>query len=119
MSSIAVALPILPGKTAEWQRFIGDLTTQRRAEVDAFHRRFGLTHANWYLNQTPGGAMAHVVLEVPEADGAFAQWAQSQDPFDVYFKSEVGQLYGLDLNQPPAGPAPQMVYEYRADNGHA
>jgi len=119
MSSIAVALPILPGKTAEWQRFIGDLTTQRRDEVDAFHRRFGLSRANWYLNQTPGGDLAIVVLEGPDAAASFGQWALSEDPFDLWFKREVGALYGLDLNQPPAGPAPQMVYEYRAENGHA
>ena len=31
MSSMAVALPILPGKTADWQRLIADLTTNRRA----------------------------------------------------------------------------------------
>src|SRR5690348_13304458 len=55
MSSMAVALPILPGKTAEWQKLIGDLTSQRRGELDGFHRRFGFTRANWYLNQTPGG----------------------------------------------------------------
>jgi hypothetical protein len=118
MSSMAVALPILPGKTPQWQHLIDDITTRRRGEVDAFHRRFGLTRANWYLNQTPGGDVAIVVLEGPDAAGAFAQWAQSQDPFDVWFKTEVGALYGLDMSQPPAGPEPRMVYEYRAENGH-
>lgn len=118
MSSMAVALPILPGKTQQWQELIGEITTQRRSEVDGFHRRFGLTRANWYLNQTPGGDMAIVVLEGPDAAGAFAQWGMSQDPFDLWFKGEVGALYGVDFNQPPAGPAPEMVYEYRVENGH-
>ncbi len=119
MSSMAVALPILPGKTAEWQKLIGDLTSQRRGELDGFHRRFGFTRANWYLNQTPGGDVAIVVLEGPNAEAGFGQWAMSQDPFDVFFKREVGALYGIDFSQPPAGPAPEMVYEYRSDNGHA
>jgi hypothetical protein len=69
------------------------------------------------LNQTPGGDMAIVVLEAPDAAAAFGQWAMSQDPFDQWFKREVGALYGIDLNQPPAGPAPEMFYEYHAENG--
>jgi len=114
MSSVAVALPILPGQTPAWQRLIGDLVSNRCAEVDGFHRRFGLSRANWYLNQTPGGDVAIVVLEGPNALEAFNQWGQSQDPFDLWFKREVGALYGIDFNQPPTGPAPEMVYEYRA-----
>ena len=116
MSSVAVALPILPGKTAAWQKLIGELTTNRRADLDNFHRRFGLTRADWYLNQTPGGDVAIVVLEGPDAAGAFMQWGASQDPFDLYFKGEVGPLYGVDFNQPPAGPAPQQVYAFRSEN---
>ena len=114
MSSMAVALPILPGKTSEWQRLIGEVTTARRSEVDEFHRRFGFTRANWYLNQTPGGDLAIVVLEAPDAAAAFGQWAQSSHPFDQWFKQQLGPLYGIDFNQPPAGPAPEMVYEYKA-----
>ena len=49
MSSLAVALPILPGKTPAWQRLIGEVTTNRRAELDGFHRRLGLARVNWYL----------------------------------------------------------------------
>jgi hypothetical protein len=118
MSSVAVALPILPGKTPDWLRLIDEVTVKRRDEIDAFHRRFGLTHVHWYLNQTPGGDLAIVVLEGPDAAGTFQQWGASQDPFDLWFKREVGALYGIDFNQPPAGPAPKMVYEYRAQNGH-
>ena len=114
MSSLAVALPILPGKTPAWQRLIGEVTTNRRAELDGFHRRLGLARVNWYLNQTPGGDIAIVVLEGPDAAAAFGQWGMSQDPFDLWFKREVGALYGIDFNQPPTGPAPEMVYEYRS-----
>jgi hypothetical protein len=114
MSSLAVALPILPGKTPEWRRLIEEVTKARRAEVDSFHRRFGFTRANWYLNQTPGGDIVIVALEGPDAAGGFQQWAMSTHPFDTWFKQQLGALYGIDFNRPPAGPAPEMVYEYRA-----
>jgi hypothetical protein len=114
MSSMAVALPILPGKSEAWQNLIAEMAGPRRPENDEFHQRLGLTRANWYLQQTPQGDMAIVHLEGEDAAGSFQKWAESDHPFDVWFKQQVGPLYGIDFNQPPAGPPSQMVYEYRA-----
>jgi hypothetical protein len=114
MASIAVALPILPGKTEEWKRLAAELTGPRRPENDDFHKRIGVARTNWYLQQTPHGDIAIVFLEADDPLGVFRQWAESQHPFDLWFKAQEGALYGLDLNQPLPGPGPQMVYEYRA-----
>jgi hypothetical protein len=113
MKTIAVALPILPGKTEEWRRVVQEATGPRRSEVDDMHSRLNLRRANWFLQQTPHGDLAIVFLEGAGAAEAFLKWAQSSEPFDVWFKEKIGATYGLNLSEPAPGPAPETVYEYR------
>jgi hypothetical protein len=114
MSSVAVALPILPGKTEEWKRVIQEATGPRRAETDEMHRRLNIHTARWFLQPTPNGDVAIVYLEGPGAPDVFAKWGMSQHPFDVWFKQSIGATYGVDFNAPPPGPGPETVYEFGA-----
>ncbi len=114
MTALAMALPILPGKTEAWLRFIQEVTTERRAETDEFHQRFGLSRTSWFLQQTPQGDMFILYIEGEDPAAAFAAWAQSDHPYDQWFKEQAGSYYGVDLNAPPPGPPPEMLYEYSA-----
>ena len=114
MSTFAIALPIQPGKTEEWRRVLQELTTTRRRDTDDLHKRLGLRKADWFLQQTPHGDLALVVLEGEDAAARFAAWGGSQLPFDLWMKGALGPTYGIDFNKPPAGPLPEGVYEYRA-----
>ena len=62
MALIAVAFPILPGKTKEWQDFIAQLNGPRRAEFVASRERVGAQERT-YLQQTPMGDLVIVTLE--------------------------------------------------------
>lgn len=112
MSTVATALPILAGKTEDWKRVVQEATGPRRAELDDMHRRLGIRSANWFLQLTPGGNIGIICLEGEGAAEAFAKWGQSQHPFDLWLKQSIGPTYGIDFNAPPAGPAPQMMYEF-------
>ena len=113
-TTVATALPILPGRSEEWRRIVQEATGPRRAELDDMHRRLGVDRATWVLQQTPHGDLAIIVLEGAGAPQAFPKWGQSQHPFDVWFKEKIGATYGLDLSQPPSGPAPETLYEFQA-----
>jgi hypothetical protein len=113
MSSLALAVPIVPGKTEVWKRLIAEVTGPRRADTDGFHARLGVDKVNWYLQQTPLGDLFVLHMEGQDPAGAFVSWAQSEHPYDVWFKKQLEPLYGIDFNQPPPGPLPEMVYEYR------
>jgi hypothetical protein len=39
---------------------------------------------------------------------------RSQEPFDVWFRQFLMEIYGLDLSQPPAGPPPEQVLDWSA-----
>jgi hypothetical protein len=109
-ASVAIAIPLLPGKTEEWRSFTDAVKGPRRGELDDFHRRVGLTTENWYLQKTP---MADVVIVYLEGDipDCFARFASSEHPFDRYLKHVWLSTEGIDFNQPLPGLAPEAVYD--------
>ncbi len=65
MALLAVAFPILPGKTAECKNFISELNGSRRAEFEANRKKLGV-HERTFLQQTP---MGDLVIATLEGDG--------------------------------------------------
>ena len=111
----AFAFPILPGKTEAFKQFTRELSGPRKAEHAASRKRLGVKQETVFLQQTPMGDMAVVVSD---GDKDFAQTSQaiamSKDPFDVYFGKMVKEIHGVDVSQPPPGPPPEKVFDYRA-----
>ena len=114
MTSFAVAVPILPGKTEEWRRFIAEVTGPRRSETEEYHRRFGFTKANWFLQQTPRGDIAIIYVEGNDPEYSFQKWRESDHLYDLWFKQQLGPFYGLDFNQPFPGTPPKQLFEWQA-----
>ena len=52
MALMAVAFPILPGKTDDWRKFIGELNGARRAEFVASRKAVGARERT-FLQPTP------------------------------------------------------------------
>jgi len=77
MASLAMILPLLPGKTEAWKQWTQD-------------------------------------LEAEDIAYAFGGLATSQDPFDVLFRQRTQEFFGFDLAQPPQGPLPETVFDWRA-----
>ena len=62
MPLMAVAFPIAPGKTAEWQAFMEELNGPRHQEFADARRRAGVRERT-YLQATPMGDLVIVTLE--------------------------------------------------------
>jgi hypothetical protein len=106
MGTVAFAAPLLPGKTDAWRRWIAELNGPRAADMADFNSRYGLTrHAAW-LQQTPGGDLVAVIHEGPGAEDLMTRVAESDSEFDIWFRSAVEELHGLDLSNPPPLPEP-------------
>ncbi len=114
MALLAVAFPILPGKTDEWRRFMAELNGARRAEYEAWSRRFGPDHWRVFLQQTPQMDLALVTVEGPNPAQSFQQVGAGSDPFTQWFVQQVQDIHGVDLRQPPPGPLPELVLESQA-----
>ncbi len=114
MASLGSAFPILPGKTEQWKQFCQEMIGPRRSEYEASRKRLGMTREVAYLQQTPQGDLAVVYIEAQDIQRVFEGFATSQAPFDVWFVQQVKEIHGVDFTQPPAGPLPEAIVDWRA-----
>jgi hypothetical protein len=111
--TLAFAVPILPGKTdADRAALASCRDGQRKADHAASRGRAGVTRESVWIQSTPGGDVAVVVLEAADVGAAMGTLASSQDPFDVWFRDLLMDVHGMDLSD--GSPPPEQVMEYRA-----
>ena len=115
MDHICFALPILPGKSQDARDFHRDLDGPRKADYAASEQRIGIVKEHWFLQQSPQGDLFLAYMESPNFAQALAQFAQSQDEFDQWFKRRLAAVTGVDLNTPPAGPLSELLSSYEAE----
>jgi hypothetical protein len=113
MDHICLALPLLPGKSAEARTFLQQLDASRRMEFDASERRIGITKELWYLAKLPSGDHLIAYMESKDFGSALQGFVGSKDSFDMWFKAQMQNVTGVDLNNPPADLAPaEMLSHY-------
>ena len=110
MALMAVAFPILPGKTDDWKKFIGELNGPRRAEFVASRKAVG-AHERTFLQPTPMGDMVIVTLEADDPGKSFGRFVSSTDAFTVWFLGRVKEIHGVDLAHAADGPMPEQVID--------
>jgi DMSO/TMAO reductase YedYZ molybdopterin-dependent catalytic subunit len=109
MDQTLFALPILPGKTAAARAFLQELGGPRKQELAACGQSVGLTKETWAIQQTPQGDLFVAYMAGKDLAQAFAQFAASQTAFDRWFKQQVQETTGADLNTPPSGPISEIL----------
>jgi uncharacterized protein DUF6176 len=114
MDQVCLALPIHPGKSDDARAFMHELETSRKTEYDASERRIGITKEVWFLAPLPSGDHLVAYLESEDFMKALEMFVSSKDDFDVWFKRRLADSTGLDLNQPPPGPLPELMSSYTA-----
>lgn len=114
MDYIGFALPILPGKAAAARAFQRDLAGPRMGEYAASERTIGIVKELWFLQETPNGDLFVTYMESPDFGKALGMFAASRDAFDVWFKRQLADVTGVDLNTPPPGPLSALVSHYEA-----
>jgi hypothetical protein len=115
MASLSLTLTVTPGQSDRLRDFAQQVVGQRRQEFEASGQRIGLTREGWYLQRTPMGELWTVWVEGTDPAAALGSFVQSQESFDVWFKQEVEQITGVDLNQPPAD-IPEVLFDWSASS---
>lgn len=110
MALLALAFPIPPGKTEQWKKFSDELRGKRKAEFAESRRRVG-AHERTFLQHTPHGDLVIVTLEGANPAKSFADFNSAKDPFAVWFKQQVKDIHGVDLDGPPPGPLPELIID--------
>ena len=63
----------------------------------------------------PTGDLLIGYFDAQDANAALGAFIQSQDEFDLWFKAEVNNATGLDLNNPPADmKLPELLSTFEA-----
>ena len=90
-----------------------ELDGPRKAEFDRSERRIGITKEAWYLASLPGGDQLVAYMEAESFRNAVAQFSASRDGFDVWFKTRMAEVTGVDLNTlPPDFRPPELLSYY-------
>ncbi len=108
MSLMAVAFPILPGKTPEWRTWMEELNGPRRAEFEASRRRAGV-HERTFLQTTPMGDLVIVTLEGDDPEHAFGKMMGVKDAFTTWFIQRGKEIHGIDPSAVTNGPLSKLV----------
>ena len=94
MPLLAVAFPILPGKTPEWRAWMDELNGPRREEFVESRRRAGV-HERTFLQSTPMGDLVIVTLEGDDPVRAFGQmWRDGR--VHTWFIERATAVHGID-----------------------
>lgn len=84
MAIYAVAFPVAPGKSEKWHTWMDELNGPRREEFVASRRAAG-ARERAFLQSTPMGDIAIIVLEGNDPEGAFFQMMGVDDDFTRWF----------------------------------
>ena len=114
MDQTLFAMPILPGKTEAARTFLRELEGPRKPQLAACDQGLGITKEVWAIQQMPQGDLLVGYLAGEDVGRAFTQFAASQDEFDRWFKQQMQEVTGADLNAPPTGPISEILADFGA-----
>ena len=112
MQAIAFAAPFLPGKTDTDREVMASFSSgERQAEFAASRQRAGIRRESVWIQSTPGGDVAVVLIEADDIGAAMGALATSDEPFDVWFRDHIMDVHGMDISQPSE--PPEVALDYR------
>ncbi len=109
MPILAIAFPILPGKTPEWRAWMSELNGARRAEFEQSRRQAGV-HERTFLQSTPMGDLVIVTVEGDDPGRAFGELMTGTDAFSVWFAEQARLVHG-DFPAPTPEILPTLVVD--------
>ena len=110
--TVCFAAPLLPGtSTHDRDEMLSCWQGERREEHTRSRRGHGITREAVWIQSTPAGDVAVVLIESPDLPHALLGLATSREPFDVWFREHLLTVHGMDLG---AGMAlPEQVLDFQ------
>lgn len=109
--TLCFAAPLLPGTTEmDREEMLSCWHGERSAGHTASRRRHRITRESVWIQSTPAGDVAVVLIESPDLPSALLGIATSDEPFDAWFREHLLAVHGMDLT---AGMSlPESVLEF-------
>jgi len=90
--------------------FVSELQ-ERPAELRGFYDRHGVEES-WFVQEIGDGPMAIAVASTDDPARAARTYAESAEPFDLWFKQRVIEVSGVDPNVTPLGPPSEQMFDF-------
>ncbi|MGC2034503.1 MAG: hypothetical protein WA761_03535 [Thermoplasmata archaeon] len=115
MATYAFAAPIIPGKVDEWKAFDKQLAGEKRSDYAASCKRAGLTRVAAFLQRSPNGDLAVIVVESPgDPAQALRKFLEGTEPFDRWFAERIEAIYGVSAAAMAKMPPNAQDLDWRA-----
>lgn len=110
MPRVAFATPLYPGETQEYRQFIHELQVTRREEYVEARRNMGINKVMLWVQHTRRGDLLITYYDCEDIKRMVDGLANSQRPFDVWFREQVEKYHGVSL-EGPGGDPPKLILE--------
>ncbi len=101
MANYAFAMPILPGKTELWKKYVYEMKNARGEEFKRSREKGGIRLEQVWLQNTPMGDFAIVYWDVDNPKKVFDYFMRSTDSFDMWFKDKIlTECHGMKTGDP-------------------
>jgi hypothetical protein len=112
MDHICLTIPILAGRGQAARSFMGDLEDSQRDAYAESEQRIGIEKELWFISDLGEQELLVAYMESGDFGRAFEQFVASREPFDLWFKEQLANVSGLDLNDPPELQMPELLSHY-------
>jgi len=113
MDEICLVTPVLAGRADTAREFLRRLDGDRRADYQRSEQQLGITKEVWFLAAGPRELSLVAYIEAPDFPHSLRAFAASRDAFDVWFKHQLLEVSGVDLNQPSQTVLPELLSSYQ------
>jgi hypothetical protein len=117
MDHTCLVVPVKAGKEGALHDFYREIESEKKDDYDRSEQRLGISKEVAWSAKTDSGTVAVIYIESENFESAFGQFVQSKDSFDLWFKQQVLDISGLDLNNPPEMELPEVLSVYEAGVG--
>ena len=115
----AFALPIVAGKLEDVKAYCNEMDSGDRAkEWDESRRRMGALEVKVFIQPigaTGNRAVLIAYWKVEDTARVVRELAESQEPFDVWFREGVLEYHNVDLARGPLRGPPTEVIDWQAE----
>jgi hypothetical protein len=111
---LSFCAPLLPGMTDAGRAFGREWTEVRRDEHTQSRRRLGITRETVFNTMTPNGDVACVYLEGDDPAQGNRRFAESRDPYDVWFKNECRKIFPPEIDFDVPLPPITVLWDWEA-----
>jgi len=106
------AFPVLPGQEDAARSFAKEILGPRYDDFLAHQKAMSVTDERWTLQQTPMGSLM-LIYFVGDVEKTFTDVATSDSEFPTWLRAQIQAICGVDLSQPPEGPEPETLLEWK------